>query len=83
MPFRDSWVVVGVLLIFAGFGAEQPIIGVIGALVLVLGWVTRYWSRHVFDRVTLTRTPSEWRTFIGEEVDVEFAMTNEIGRAHV
>ena len=76
MPFRDSWLVVGVLLIFAGFGAEQPIIGIIGTLVLVLGWVTRYWSRHVFDRVTLARVPSERRTFIGEEIDVEFTMTN-------
>ena len=77
MPFRDSWIVVGLLLIFAGFGAEQPIIGIIGTLVLVLGWVARYWSRHVFDRVTFTREPSEWRAFIGEEVGVDFTLVNK------
>lgn len=77
MPFRDSWIVVGVLLILVGFGAEQPTIGVIGTLILVLGWVARYWSKHLFDRVTLTRTPAERRAFIGEEIGVDFALTNQ------
>ena len=36
MPFRDSWLVVGILLIFAGFGAEQPAIGIIGVVIVVL-----------------------------------------------
>ena len=77
MPFRDSWLVVGVLLIFAGFGAEQPAIGIIGAVIVVLGAIARYWSRHLFDRVTFTRTPDERRAFIGEEVGVDFELTNK------
>jgi uncharacterized protein (DUF58 family) len=77
MPFRDSWLVVGVLLIFAGFGAEQPAIGIIGAVIVVLGGIARYWSRHLFDRVTFTRTPDERRAFIGEEVGVDFELTNK------
>ena len=77
MPFRDSWIVVGLLLIFAGFGAEQPIIGIIGTLVLVLGWVARHWSKHVFDRVELSREPSERRAFIGEQIGVDFTLVNK------
>lgn len=77
MPFRDAWIAIGVLLIFAGFGAEEPSIGIIGVVVVVLGAVARYWSKHLFDRVTLTRTPSERRAFIGEEIGVDFELTNK------
>ena len=77
MPFRDAWLVVGGLLIFVGFGAEEPAIGLIGAMVVALGALARYWSKHLFDRVTLTRTPSERRTFIGEEIGVDVELTNQ------
>ncbi|MEO8539545.1 MAG: DUF58 domain-containing protein [bacterium] len=77
MPFRDAWIVIGVLLIFAGFGAEEPSIAIIGVLVVVLGAIARYWSRHLFDRVTLTRTPSERRAFIGESIGVDIELTNK------
>ncbi len=65
------------LLIFAGFGAEEPSIGIIGVVVVVLGAVARYWSGHLFDRVTLTRTLSERRAFIGEEIGVDIELTNK------
>lgn len=77
MPFRDAWLIVGVLLVFTGFGAQEPAIGLIGAVVVVLGAVSRYWSRHLFDRVTLRRTPSERRAFIGETIDVEIELANK------
>jgi uncharacterized protein (DUF58 family) len=77
MPFRDAWLAIGVMLIFVGFGAEEPAIGLIGAMVVALGAVARYWSKHLFDRVTLTRTPSEWRAFIGEEINVDVELTNK------
>ncbi len=76
MPFRDAWLVVGVLLVFAGFGAQEPAIGLIGTMVVVVGAVSRYWSRHLFDRVTLKRTPAEHRAFIGEAIGVDVELAN-------
>lgn len=76
MPFRDAWLVIGVLMVFVGFAAEQVAIGLIGVVVVVLGAVARYWSKHLFDRVTLNRTPSERRAFIGEEIGVDVTLTN-------
>ena len=77
MPFRDAWLLIGVVLVFVGFGAEEPAIGLTGVVVVILGAVARYWSKHLFDRVTLTRVSSERRAFIGEEIAVDIELTNK------
>ena len=77
MPFREAWLGVGVFLVFVGFAAEEPSIGLIGAVIVILGAVARYWSKHLFDRVTLTRVPSEWRAFIGETIGVDVELSNQ------
>src|SRR5262245_12415090 len=46
-------------------------------MIVVLGAIVRYWSRHLFDRVSLTRTPSETRAFIGETLTVDVELSNE------
>lgn len=76
MPFRDLSLVVGGVLFVAGFAASQPAIASVGLVIIVLGWVGRYWSRHLFDRVTLRRTPAETRVFIGEKVPLNVELTN-------
>jgi uncharacterized protein (DUF58 family) len=76
MPFRDAWLVVGVLLVFVGFAAQQPAVGILGLVVVILGYVVRYWSKHLFDRVAVTRQLSETRAFIGEELTVDVQMVN-------
>jgi len=76
MPFRDAWLVVGGILIFAGFGAAEPTIGLVGVLIVVLGAVARYWNNHLFDRVTLKRTLSERRTFVGEAIRLDVELNN-------
>lgn len=76
MPFRDLSLVVGGVLFVAGFAASQPAIASVGLVTIVLGWVARYWSRHLFDRVTLHRKPAETRVFIGEKVPLTVELTN-------
>lgn len=76
MPFRDLSLVVGGVLFVAGFAASQPEIASVGLVIIVLGWVGRYWSRHLFDRVTLHRKPAETRVFIGEKVPLTVELTN-------
>src|SRR5512139_3726766 len=76
MPFRDAWLAIGVLLVFVGFGAAEPAIGLIGVMIVVLGAVARYWSKHLFDRVTLTRVPAERRAFMGEEIGLDVELAN-------
>ena len=76
MPFRDLWLVVGFILFVAGFAASQPPIAAVGATTVVLGWVSRYWSRHLSDRVTLRRQPAETRVFSGEKVALHIELSN-------
>ncbi len=76
MPFRDAWLYVGPLLILIGFAASQPAIAGVGFVVLVIGGIARYWSRHALDRVTFTRKLSERRAFAGEEVTYSIGLEN-------
>lgn len=76
MPFRDAWLLIGSFLILVGFGVAEPVIAGVGFVVLVIGGVSRFWSRHLFDRVTLTTKLSERRAFIGERVKMNVELEN-------
>ena len=70
MPFRDAWLPVGVLLVFVGFSTAEPAIAGVGLVTVIVGGVARYWSRHLFDRLTLTATARERRAFIDEPIRI-------------
>lgn len=76
MPFREAWLAVGILLFLIGFAAEQPSIAGVGLVIVVLGWVARFWSKHLFDRVQLHRAMPESRVFIGERLPLEVELSN-------
>ena len=77
MPFRDAWLLVGAFLVFVGFSASQPIVAGLGFVILVLGGISRYWSKHLFDRVTMTRKLREKRAFIGDDVLLDVLLVNQ------
>ena len=77
MPFRDGWLPVGILLVFVGFAGGEAAISGVGMVILALGGLTRYWSRHLFDRLTLKITASERRAFIGEAVGITVELENK------
>lgn len=76
MPFRDAWLPVGGFLLLVGFAAEQPAIVVVGLVIIVLGGISRYWSRHLFDRLTFKRWTRERRSFIGDAVTLNVSLEN-------
>lgn len=76
MPFRDAWILIGSFLILIGFGVAEPVIAGVGFVILVIGAVTRFWYRHLFDRVTFTVHASEKRAFIGETVTIDVELEN-------
>lgn len=76
MPFRDAWLLVGALLVLVGFGASEPAISGVGFVIIIIGGVSRVWSRHLFDRVTLVRRLGEHRAFTGESVRLEVELEN-------
>ena len=76
MPFRDAWLLVGGLLALIGFAVSEPIITAIGFVIIVVGGVSRYWSRNIFKRVSLTTTTSETRAFIDEPITLHVDMAN-------
>ncbi len=76
MPFRDAWLVVGILLVFVGYGAGEPAIIAVGFVVILIGGGTRFWSRHLFDRVDFKRTLDERRVFLGESTNLRVTLAN-------
>ncbi len=76
VPFRELWLLVGPLLILVGFGTNQPMITGIGVVILIVGVVSRWWSRHLFDRVSVRRRLSESRVFQDEPVELEIELDN-------
>lgn len=77
MPFRDAWVLIGVLLIFIGYGIAEPIVLALGFVIFVIGGITRFWSRHIFDRVTLSRSIENNRVFLGEAATLSVSLENK------
>ncbi len=76
MPFRDAWLLVGGLLALIGFAVSEPIITAIGFVIIVVGGVSRYWSRNIFKRLSFTTTTSESRAFIDEPITFHVDMEN-------
>jgi uncharacterized protein (DUF58 family) len=76
MPFRDAWIMVGLLLVAIGLGIAEPVIAGVGFVVMVIGGIARYWSRHLWDRVSLPSKLSERRAFSGEEVGLQVTLSN-------
>lgn len=76
-PFRETWLHVGTILVLVGFGASQPLIAGVGFVLILMGAVGQYWSRHLFDRVTFTHTPSQRRAFIDEPITLDLELSNQ------
>jgi uncharacterized protein (DUF58 family) len=76
MPFRDVWVIVGGLLVVVGFAASEPVIAAVGFAVMIVGGLSRYWSRHLFDRTSLRPKLAESRAFPDEAVGLEVTLEN-------
>jgi len=76
VPFKNAWLFVGPVLVLVGFSASQPPIAGVGFVVLLVGGVSRYWSRHLFDRVELRRSLAGRRAFAGEGVRLDVEMVN-------
>lgn len=76
MPFRDAWLLIGGLLVLAGFAAGELAISGTGFVVILVGGVGRYWGRRLFEGVRLQRTLGEHRAFIGESVALDVDLEN-------
>ncbi len=76
MPFRDAWLLIGGLLVLAGFAAAELAISGTGFVVIIVGGVGRYWGRRLFEGVQLRRTLGEHRAFIGESVALDVDLEN-------
>jgi uncharacterized protein (DUF58 family) len=67
---------VGLLMVAIGFGAEEPAIAAVGFVVMIVGAIARYWSRHLWDRLDLNARLGERRAFVGEQVPLEITLSN-------
>jgi uncharacterized protein (DUF58 family) len=76
MPFRDAWLIIGGFVLVVGLSAAQPPIAIVGLVIIALGGASRYWSRHLFDRVSFTHRLAERRAFQGETVALSVTLEN-------
>jgi uncharacterized protein (DUF58 family) len=76
VPFRESWLIVGGVLVLLGFAVSEPAITAVGFVIVIVGAIARYWSRHLFDRVRFVPTLSERRAFADEPVTLSVELEN-------
>ncbi len=76
MVFRDVWLFVGPVLIIVGAVTGQPMVTGIGAVVLVVGVISRVWARYLFRRVRVRTAVSQPFAFQGESVELTFELEN-------
>ncbi len=77
MWFRDTWLHIGTVLVLVGFGASQPLVAGVGFVLILMGLVGQYWSKHLFDRLTFVQTPSQHRGFIDEAISLDIELANQ------
>ena len=74
--WRETWVIVFVILLFIGVLAGQALaigFGAMGLVVLGISWL---WNRLSLEEVSYERTLSQRRAFVGEEVTMTLTLTN-------
>jgi uncharacterized protein (DUF58 family) len=76
VPLREFWLLFGVGLTLIGLAAGSTIVTATGLVILTVGGIAKYWSTHLFDRVTLTRSLRERRVFVDEPVTFHVELEN-------
>lgn len=77
MPLREFWLLFGIGLGLIGLAAGSTVITATGLVILTVGGIAKYWSTHLFDRVTLMRSLGERRTFVNDPVNFHVEMENK------
>lgn len=73
----ETWLLGALLLAWLGFASGSTSLVLIAAMIFGAGGLSRLWSRLSLDRVSYSRTLSERRVFVGEEVQLELRVDNE------
>ncbi len=76
MPLREFWLLFGIGLTLIGLAAGSTIVTATGLVILTVGGIAKYWSVHLFDRVSLRRTLGERRAFVDEPVNLHVELEN-------
>ncbi len=72
----ETWLLAALVLGWLGFASGSAALVLIGAMIFGAGGLSRLWSRLSLDRVSYSRTLSERRVFVGEEVHLELRVDN-------
>ena len=76
MPFKEAWLLAGAVLALLGFAAGEPVISAVGFVIILVGGVSRFWSKHLFSRVSLVPKLGEHHAFIDEPVKMTVELQN-------
>ncbi|MCO5216722.1 MAG: DUF58 domain-containing protein [Thermomicrobiales bacterium] len=71
------WAGSGVLIVAVGAFLREPLIAIIGVLILVIGLFLRLWWDNALRNLTYSRTYSHTRAFYGDEVTLTLSALNE------
>ena len=70
------WLFIGLLLIVVGLLLRASVPVAFGAVVLLAGAGSQYWSRLALERLIYQRRLEHRRAFVGETVEVAFSLVN-------
>jgi len=73
---RSFWFYIAAILVLIGIGAREPVPVAFGSMVLLTGATSRLWSRLALTRLRYRREMPDRRAFVGESIDVGFALSN-------
>src|SRR5579884_309826 len=70
------WYVSGIALVLAGILLHQPLLLILGILVLLVLCITDLWARYCLLHLTYSRQISEQRVIFGEEITLSLTIEN-------
>lgn len=73
---RDSWLPIGIVLVVGGIVFELSPAVALGLFVLLAGGLARAWATRSLDKVEFERYMPESRAFPGEEINLNYRLTN-------
>ena len=74
---NDFWLFASGALLFIGLVASQGLLLVVGALILIVWLLSKFWDRFAFKKVGHYRTLAQGRAFVGDSLEYTVTLSND------
>ncbi len=74
---NDFWLFASGILLFIGLVASQGLLLVLGSLVFIVWFLSKFWDRFAFKEVSHYRTLGQGRAFVGDSLEYTVTLSND------